>query len=243
MDQAYNLINEPKGYEKKESTVEILGSTYIIDEDAQCLRRQDDPATIIEFGKLGAAIQLRVSGDHAFSDALLADKTESEMARFNDALQRRLTGELPTVKIFKDQFDVRLKDDLLVLKQDPSKTIELGAMNRIGYPESKYFGFYHTQEKKIIKIDPSTMTKLPKGVVLLEIPPPEKIDPIGYSLLHGLPVSSLVKHSGIELEHVGKTKELKNTSLPFYIEQNLKTQKVREKTDREKIKRPGGRKL
>jgi len=119
----------------------------------------------------------------------LTGKTDYEIIVNQDLVKRREMGELPVIEIEGYSFivDIRMgclrpKDDLqtagIAFDTIPSIDIEDGF-------QYLYFA-YDPKRHKCVALDERTITAIPEGVVVVEIPTVPQLDPIGFAREYGL---------------------------------------------------------
>jgi len=197
-----NLKNIARGDARDEDVVRIT-TPMMIELDAKGMAQ-----------KYGVA----VSALKGLSDLdLIADR---------QLLARRLNGNLPSIDLAGlESFNIDLQAGVLSSRTFIGSIIKLKDLTIMGTPENKYVGFYDLKARKVVDVDASTITQLPENVVFIEVPPMEKLDPVGLARLQGLEDLYHVRQFGIERDLSIKITPLENTILDLYVIQNQESQK------------------
>ncbi|GGE19441.1 hypothetical protein [Sphingobacterium faecium] len=146
-------------------------------------------------------------------------------------------GMLPTIEIEEHTFYVDLRMDKLRPKDD-------FLSNGIGFSQiedyfndttEKYVIPYNPQKKELGEIDYETITKIPKDLVVVEIPSEIKMDPIGWNRLHGFDLKDGLRETGLQMNFTAKQAKWEDIYVPQKIKENL-AQLKREKQQNKPIK-------
>lgn len=146
-------------------------------------------------------------------------------------------GMLPTIEIEEHTFYVDLRMDKLRPKDD-------FLSNGIGFSQiedyfndttEKYVIPYNRQKKELGEIDYETITKIPKDLVVVEIPSEIKMDPIGWNRLHGFDLKDGLRETGLQMNFTAKQAKWEDIYVPQKIKENL-AQLKREKQQNKPIK-------
>ncbi len=125
-------------------------------------------------------------------------KTDFEIIIDQDVLHKRLNaGMLPVISIVDHPFyvdlrmgSVRPKDDFSTQGILFSELDHIGAMKD---DESAYLAIYNPITHQLGEIDFSSITSLPNDLILIELPVPVRLDPIGYARMHDLPMQRILR--------------------------------------------------
>jgi len=128
-----------------------------------------------------------------------------------DLVDLRLQGQLPKIKISDRSFiiDWRLKE--LRAVDNPGHSISMKHLPLTPDGESYYF-FLHEPSLRLVSIG-ENITRLPKDVVLVEIPNELKLDPIGVAREFGLQDTEMLATFPIQRDLTAKVTPLQDTAL------------------------------
>lgn len=149
-------------------------------------------------------------------------KSKSEIDQ--DAFDKRINkGILPTVEINNHIFYVDLSMDKLRPKDDfASDGINFAEIEDY-YNEERdiYIIPYIPKTKGTGHIDYETITQIPQDQIVIELPPKEILDPIGWNRLHGYDLSMGLKNKKVQMNFKAKTAKWDDIYVPEKIKENL----------------------
>ena len=93
----------------------------------------------------------------------------------------------------------------------------------------------YCHKKGLGEIDYETITKIPKDLVVVEIPSEIKMDPIGWNRLHGFDLKEGLRETGLQMNFTAKQAKWEDIYVPQKIKENL-AQLKREKQQNKPIK-------
>ncbi|MBW4888955.1 hypothetical protein KXQ82_04485 [Mucilaginibacter sp. HMF5004] len=149
----------------------------------------------------------------------LEGKTDMEVIVDQQLLAKRLHGALPTIDICGSLFyiDVRLQE--LRAVDEHWTRIDLKTLG-ISTENGRYQAFYHPGSREVADID-TGLTRLPEGVVLVEIPHDLELDPVAVGRQHDLDQNTLLRQYPIQKELKAEVVPLSATMLPGLVRRNL----------------------
>jgi hypothetical protein len=156
---------------------------------------------------------------YGYTREQLKGKTDFEVIVDQELLAKRLQGALPTIDICGTLFyiDVRLQE-LRGVDEHWSR-IDLKTLG-ISTENGRYQAFYHPDSRQVVDIDPG-LTRLPDGVVLVEIPHDLELDPVALARQHDLAQNALLRQYPIQKELKAEVIPLSGTMLPALVRRNL----------------------
>lgn len=141
-----------------------------------------------------------------------------------EAYDKRVNkGMLPTIEIEGHTFYVDLRMDKLRPKDDfLSNGIVFSQIeDYFNDTTEKYIIPYNPQKKELGEIDYETITKIPKDLVVVEIPSELAMDPIGWNRLHGFDLKDGLRETGLQMNFGAKKADWEDIYVPQKIKENL----------------------
>ncbi len=139
-------------------------------------------------------------------------------------LALRESGQLPIIEIADHPFYVDIRVDALRPKDDFSTMgIRFTAMEDYYLEDRKVYAIpYNPATHTLEQLDLDNIKAIPKGILLIEIPLEEKLDPIAFARHYGFSKEHILRDNPLQM-HV-KAKELSWNLTPIkkIIAQNLK---------------------
>jgi hypothetical protein len=159
-----------------------------------------------------------------------------------ELFEKRMQGQLPIVKVAGHDFYVDLRMGQLrahVPENEPflGRALNLNQLH-VSDDGEKFLGFYHIPSKSQFHVD-SEIKKLPKDVVLLEIPNELYLDPIGVARQYGMDASAFVRKYPIQKTLEAKVIPLSETELPRIVKENQQKSKLNQPGPNRKKRRKG----
>lgn len=163
-----------------------------------------------------------VAMKYGLSASDVKDRTDYEVMIDKKPLIDRLEGELNTVDIYGDTYYVDSEEKLFIpkaryLRNDITFESVLNYYNK----ESDRCEFpYDYRKQQIAEIDKKNITDHPACVVIVALPKPELIDPIGYAITHGINPAEILKRLPHQAHIRGEIREDQDSWLNRLIEAN-----------------------
>lgn len=153
-------------------------------------------------------------------------KTDLDFVVDKELVAKREMGVLPTIYIAGYDFTIDLRLNELRPVTDPAYAIHLDDP-RIGFDDgsNKYQALFHITSHHLADIDPATITELPRGVVLVEIPSDKELDPIGWARKYDCEKLDTLIHCPIRKDLAANVIPLSKTALPALIAKNRRALK------------------
>ena len=183
---------------------------------------------------------LGMAAKHGLTVADLQGKHDFDIMIDQQLLTQRLNGILPLIKIAGHDFIVDLRLNELRPMNDFSTRINLNDLD-VSNDGEKFLCFYHVPTKQVVTVTP-TVTKLPKDVVMLEIPNELILDPVGIARKNGLADIAFLKQYPLQRNLEAKVIPLSETGLPALIKKN-KEQAAMQKPTTKSLKHKKGKRL
>lgn len=144
-------------------------------------------------------------------------------------------GMLPTIDIEEHPFYVDIRMDKLRPKDDflSNGIVFSDIENYFNDATDTYLIPYNPQKKEVGEIDYETITEIPKGLVVIEIPSEFKLDPIGWNRLHGYDLLDDIQKGSLEMNFTAKQCQWEDIYVPQKIKENLE-QMEQSKQDKKK---------
>lgn len=164
----------------------------------------------------------------------LKGKTDYQVMVDQDALAKRLQGQLPTIEIAGHTYfidyqmqQLRPKDD--VVNQGISFNQLLYHFNV--FTEESTFAF-DPKKREIREPDYETITEIPKDLVVVTLPAVAQMDPVGHARKFGLAINVCAMEHGMRLDIKAKETPWEKTALPEIIKGNKLKAAERKKSKR-----------
>ncbi|MBT2559808.1 hypothetical protein J7E50_17955 [Pedobacter sp. ISL-68] len=153
---------------------------------------------------------------------MFATKSDFDLMVDQTALKERLSGLLPIVDIAGHPFYVDLRMDMLRAKDDfLSEGIVFSKIEDY-YVDGKeeYCIPYNPKTHEFKEIDFSSITEIPKDIIVVSVPHESALDPIGYNRKHGFEELSNLKESNLKSHFKAGQVAWKDTGIEETIREN-----------------------
>jgi len=212
--------NIPKQYIREYETIYIANMTQL------------DPEGMAErYGLTVADVQLKADVD------IMVDQKQ---------LALRERGQLPVIEISGHPFYVDLAMDSLRPK-DVFTTPGIRFSEIGDYYVDQFSSYripYNPRTHSVEDLDYDKIVAIPKGIIIVEIPLPQQLDPIAYARIHGFEKDQILMENGLKMHHRAKEIPWEDTHIKQLIIRNLKQGLKRDfLQDLEKPKRKRGKRL
>lgn len=160
----------------------------------------------------------------------VAGKTDHEVLTGKAALMEMQKGFCNTVEIKGQLFFVDLNIDYLI-PVDAQFCSGIDLLATEPYKKSDGSGYlipYNIQRKDIEALDLHTITQIPEGVIAVELPPLEQLDPVRYARKHDMDLEEIIAGFEPKCRIELKVTAWEDTALPAIIEKNLQQQMLAE---------------
>jgi hypothetical protein len=136
----------------------------------------------------------------------------------DEAVARRLSGELPHIDISGTDFTIDWRLREMRETSEPWKSIKINDLDMTEDYESYGF-FYDTVNHTVFDFD-EKVTEMPENVVIAEIPNEYRMDPVAVAREQGLGEAELLAQNPIVLKHSAAIKPITGIGLEAFIEEN-----------------------
>lgn len=132
-------------------------------------------------------------------------------------------GILPTIAIEGHIFFVDIRMNKLRPKDDfLSNGISFSEIEEyFNDTTGNYIFPYDPKKREPANIDYETITKIPKDLIVVEIPSDYKMDPIGWNRQHGYDLKDGLEETGLQMNFKAKRAKWKDIYVPQKIKENL----------------------
>jgi hypothetical protein len=153
---------------------------------------------------------------------MFATKSDFDLMVDQTALKERLSGLLPIVDIAGHPFYVDLRMDMLRPKDDFLSGGIVFSKIEDYYVDVKeaYCIPYNPKKHEFQEINFSSITEIPKDIIVVSIPHESVLDPIGYNRKHGFDELSNLKESNLKSHFRAGQVAWKDTGIEEAIREN-----------------------
>ena len=160
-------------------------------------------------------------------------RTDIEQRRDADLIlneqlyQQRIAGTLPEIRVRGVEYQVQVENNLLKRLDQKHPGIDLREFELYNSGES-LMAFYNTKTEKVVKLNLDKLTELPADVIMLLLPSPARLDPVGVAKQFWPnhndsddDIRKFVSRNPIHPKLKAQEIPLKNTPVAKMVEQNL----------------------
>lgn len=153
-------------------------------------------------------------------------KTDFELMVDQQALGKRLMGQLPTIDIAGHTFYVDIRMDMLRPKDDFLSSGIVFSQIDYYYDDDKeaYIIPYNPKSHEFQELDYEKITALPKNIIAVSFPHESVLDPIGFNRKIGLDDTNGLKEKQLKPHSEAKLIDWKETGIGQIIKENLNKQ-------------------
>jgi hypothetical protein len=173
-------------------------------------------------------------------------KTDFEVIVDQGLFAKRMSGQLPVIEILGHPFYVDLSIGSLRPKDDFStEGIRFSDVSNDRSKDGRYYRLaYDPAAHQTAVLDIETITALPKGIVVIDIPTEVNLDPVSYALIHGWDMKQVLMVHPIKANITAKVVPWEETGMLTIIKEN-KQRSSRKKPDQPEktAKRKKGKRL
>jgi hypothetical protein len=168
------------------------------------------------------------------TEAEIAGKTDVEVMVDQKQLALRVEyGQLPVFEIVGHPFYVDLVMNSLRPKDDFAPTAGIRFEEIEDYfieSTNHYLIPYNPITHSLEELDPETIKAVPKGIVFVEIPLPQPLDPVAYARIHGFDRDQTLRETPLQMKMKAVEVPWYNTPLRRIIADNLKRDLIKQLT-------------
>ncbi len=149
----------------------------------------------------------------------IRNKTDYDIIVNKEVLAKRLNGQLPVVDIAGRDYQVNYQQRELKATDDSGTSIHLDKLSYF-IEEELYRGFYDTTMHHLVDINPATITEIPQGLSMIEIPLDRKLDPVAFAQEEGLDMKAVLVQYPPEEKRSIPLIPIEQTNLPQVVKRN-----------------------
>lgn len=226
------------------SDMRDVGDGYVFDyspkeKNIPMLFSDDTDVRTVKIPKLVQLDPVGMSEKYGCSIHEVHGKTDFSLMVDQQALGRRLMGQLPTVDITGHTFFVDIHMDMLRPKDDfLSKGIVLSQIDHFYNDDRKVYTIpYNPKTHEFQDLDYDNIASIPKDLIVVSFPHESVLDPIGYNRKGGWDETYGLKETNVKSHFEAKVVDWKETGIETTIQENInkqhKQQKLPKQTDKE----------
>lgn len=211
------------------SDMRDVGDGYVFDyspiwRNLAGLNTDDDSDCLIKIDELVKLDPVGMAEKYGFSLEGIKGKTDFQVMVNQQALHARLQGNLPTVEIAGQLFDVDITMDKLRAKDDfLAKGIEFNQIDHYYIEEQQvYIIPFNTSTRSFQGLEYETITAIPNSVVMISFPHESILDPVGFNTRGGWEETDGLKINNIHSHFKAAILDWKETGIEETIKENLK---------------------
>ncbi|MFC3756580.1 hypothetical protein ACFONJ_11430 [Chryseobacterium tructae] len=172
---------------------------------------------LVELDPLGMSTKYKIPLEQ------LRGKTDFEIMVNQYAFDRRMEkGQLPTIDIAGEIFQVELDKDKLIPKADPfAHGIDIPSFGNPDHIIGDYTFAYDPIKREIVELDYLKILELPKDLIAINLPYAFRLDPIGWNINLNRDPKWGLKTIDFKMEHQSPKIPWEKTDLPEIIKENL----------------------
>jgi len=164
----------------------------------------------------------------------IEQRKDADIIRNNKLYKERLDGKLPTIEVLGRTYDVHIDIGQLRAHQKGVRDIDLRQFELDD--EGKLKALFDLRKDKVATLNLERLTELPKEVVMLVLPGPSELDPVGTAIKYSMPSNSLIHRYPINPALKAQVIPLEQTTVARIVK--LNQQGAPEKPD-QKVNRRG----
>lgn len=206
------------------------------------LLQQEEDVVVVKIPQLVTLDPDGMAAKYGYTPAQVAGMSDFEVMVDQDAFKQRQSGRLTTIDIEGHTFFVDPQMDMLRPKDDfLSNGIVFKEIQSFFLEDKQcYMIPYNTKTHEYQHLDLSTITEIPRDVVVVSFPHELKLDPVGYNRKLGLAPAERLKFTGIRPHFKATRVPWEQTGVPMRIQENRNRLKQNAHTQN-KTEKPGKR--
>ncbi len=206
-----------------------VGDGYVFDyspkeKNMPVLFRDDMDITTVKIPELVQLDPVGMTEKYGYSDHDIQGKTDFEIMVDQQALGRRLMGQLPTIEIAGHTFFVDIRMDMLRPKDDFLSNGIVFSHIDYYYNDAKkaYLIPYNPKTHEFQEVDYEKITSIPKDLIVISFPHEGELDPIGFNKKGGWDETYGLKATNIKPHFEANLVDWKETGIEATIQENIK---------------------
>ncbi len=169
---------------------------------------------------------------YGLNEADITGKIDTDLMVDQKQLALREQGQLPVIEIAGHPFYVDLVMDMLRPKDDFAATgIRFSDIDDYFVESSNHYRIpYNPATHSFEELDYENIKAIPKGIIVVEIPLAQPLDPIAYGRLHGFDKYQMLRETPIQMQMKAREVSWDDTPIKQIIVRNLKRDLEKEQT-------------
>lgn len=206
-----------------------LGDGYVFDYNPQIKNISEQPSeltgsVVVKIPELVKLDPQGMAEKYGYNIHQIQNKTDFDVMVDQQALGRRLMGQLPTIDIAGHTFFVEVRLDKLQPKDDfLSNGIVFSQIDHYYNDEREVYMIpYNPKTREFQELDHHNITAIPKDLIAISFPHESELDPIAYNRKGGWDETFGLKETNLKSHFEAKTVDWKETGIEETIQQNIK---------------------
>ncbi|MGN6214475.1 hypothetical protein [Parafilimonas sp.] len=230
------------------SDMRDVGDGYVFDyspkeKNIPVLFSDDTDVRTVKIPELVQLDAIGMAEKYGFSANNIQGKTDFELMVDQQALGRRLMGQLPTVDIAGHTFFVDIRMDMLRPKDD---FLSNGIVfSKIDYcyddEQERYIIPYNPKTHEFQELDYDNITSIPTDLIAISFPHESVLDPVGFNRKGGWDETYQLKETNLKSHFEAKVIDWKETGIEETIRENIKKQQKQQQSKQTDEKRMTGK--
>lgn len=213
------------------SDMRDVGDGYVFDyspkeKNIPVLFSDDTDVRTVKIPELVQLDAIGMAEKYGFSANSIQGKTDFELMVDQQALGRRLMGQLPTVDIAGHTFFVDIRMDMLRPKDDFLSNGIVFSQIQHYYDDIQemYVIPYNSVKHEFQELDHHNITAIPKELMAISFPHESRLDPVGFNRKCGVDETDGLKETNLKSHFEAKVIDWKETGIEETIQENIKRQ-------------------
>lgn len=222
------------------SDMRDVGDGYVFDyspieKNIPMLFSDDTDVRTVKIPELVQLDPIGMAEKYGYAVHEMLGKTDFSLMVDQQALGRRLMGQLPTVDISGHTFFVDIRMDMLRPKDDfLSKGIVLSQIDHFYDDDRKVYTIpYNPKTHEFQDLDYDNITSIPKDLIVVSFPHESVLDPIGYNRKAGWDETFGLKETNVKSHFEAKVVDWKETGIEATILENISKQHKQQKQSKQ----------
>lgn len=225
------------------SDMRDVGDGYVFDyspkeKNIPMLFSDDTDVRTVKIPELVQLDPVGMSEKYGCSIHEIQGKTDFSLMVDQQALGRRLMGQLTTVDIAGHTFFVDIRMDMLRPKDDfLSKGIVFSQIDHFYDDDRKVYAIpYNPKKHEFQDLDYDNITSVPKDLIVVSFPHESILDPIGWNRKGGWDETYGLKETNVKSHFEAKVVDWKETGIEAVIQENVNKQHKQQKLTKQPVK-------
>lgn len=214
------------------SDMRDVGDGYVFDyspkeKNIPMLFNDDTDVRAVKIPELVQLDPVGMAEKYGYAAHEMQGKTDFSLMVDQQALGRRLMGQLPTVDITGHTFYVDIRMDMLRPKDDfLSNGIVFNQIDHFYDDDRKVYTIpYNPKTHEFQDLDYDNITSVPKDLIVVSFPHVSVLDPVGYNRKGGWDETYGLKETNLKSHFEAKVVDWKETGIDATIQVNINKQR------------------